>query len=569
MSELVFNEILLISQKEKKARKVEFDPRLTIILGKNRTGKSSLLKSIPRAFSAVPEINHDSWNKASVSCLVKFTIANQQYSILQYGDYYSLFDESNNLLLATDSVTKSLGPYLAGLFAFGLKLKPRNSEELISPPPAYFFLPYYIDQDSSWRKSWATFKSLGQLDKDWKKNLIDYHAGLRPNEYYDIIGKIGGIKENVTKQEAEKRTLTKLLAQANSKFQQINFDVDIAAFQKEIETLLEQCKRLQVIEELHKNKLIELYSKRSSIESQIKITEDALNEARADFGYATYKIPDEHVECPTCGATYENTFAERFAIAKDEERCTHLLFKLNYELMEVNKDIEAEKAKHNDSHKEVADIKKTLEYKQGQIRLKDLIENEGKKELLNVFETSINDAEKTIATLTADIEKLNEQLKKFRDRKRTAEIQTKFKDAMRLNCFQLDVSGTEKSYKNMTGTIAETGSCLPRALLAYYFSMLSVMREYSSSAFAPIIIDSPIQQAQDDINMPKIVQFIRDRQPDNTQVILGLEDLHGVKFDAAKVVTLTDKHSLLQTSQYDDVYSEITPLLEIALGTTK
>lgn len=32
MSELVFNEILLISQKEKKARKVEFDPRLTIIL---------------------------------------------------------------------------------------------------------------------------------------------------------------------------------------------------------------------------------------------------------------------------------------------------------------------------------------------------------------------------------------------------------------------------------------------------------------------------------------------------------------------------------------------------------
>ena len=160
MSELVLNEILLISQKEKRAKKVSFDPNLTLITGKNRTGKSSLLKSIPRAFSAIPERISSSWTDARVTNVVKFTICGVQYSILQYGDFYAIFDESCNLLLATDQVTNGLGPYLAKLLNFELKFKVRDSSNLVSPPPAYFLLPFYIDQDSSWSKNWRTFKYL-------------------------------------------------------------------------------------------------------------------------------------------------------------------------------------------------------------------------------------------------------------------------------------------------------------------------------------------------------------------------------------------------------------------------
>ena len=46
-------------------------------------------------------------------------------------------------------------------------------------------------------------------------------------------------------------------------------------------------------------------------------------------------------------------------------------------------------------------------------------------------------------------------------------------------------------------TISETGSALPRALLAYYFTFLKIMNIYSTSTFCPIIIDSPNQQEQD------------------------------------------------------------------------
>jgi hypothetical protein len=57
---------------------------------------------------------------------------------------------------------------------------------------------------------------------------------------------------------------------------------------------------------------------------------------------------------------------------------------------------------------------------------------------------------------------------------------------------KLDVlTMSEKSYKKITSKIAETGSGNPRALLAYYFSILEVMKEFSTSMFCPIVIDSP------------------------------------------------------------------------------
>jgi hypothetical protein len=116
----------------------------------------------------------------------------------------------------------------------------------------------------------------------------------------------------------------------------------------------------------------------------------------------------------------------------------------------------------------------------------------------------------------------------------------------------------------MDAKISETGSCLPRAYLAYYFSFLHVMREYSSAVYGPIILDSPNQQAQDMTNLPKMMKFIRDRRPANTQLILGTEDLCGVDF-SGKIIELNEKQSLLQESDYEEVYAEVIPLLEKAM----
>ena len=57
-----------------------------------------------------------------------------------------------------------------------------RKEEAITPPPNYMFAPFYIDQDASWDRPWASFRSFYLIPSS--KTLAEYHSGLKPNEYY-------------------------------------------------------------------------------------------------------------------------------------------------------------------------------------------------------------------------------------------------------------------------------------------------------------------------------------------------------------------------------------------------
>jgi hypothetical protein len=60
------------------------------------------------------------------------------------------------------------------------------------------------------------------------------------------------------------------------------------------------------------------------------------------------------------------------------------------------------------------------------------------------------------------------------------------------------------------------------------------------------VIDSPNQQDQDLANLKKMLHFIRDKRPKNSQIVLGLVDDCGVDFDG-DVIELTDNYHLLQS----------------------
>ena len=181
MKKLFISEILLLSQKEKKAKRVEFDRHRTLIYGKNHTGKSSLMKSIYWTFGAEPLFNVK-FKGANITSLVKFELDNEKYQIIRDGKRFSIYDKNNNQLGIFDSVTKELGPFLSNLFDFKPLFQSHKSGFII-PPPAYLLLPFYVDQDESWSKSWSSFKSLQQI-KDYRNQCINYHSGIRPNEYY-------------------------------------------------------------------------------------------------------------------------------------------------------------------------------------------------------------------------------------------------------------------------------------------------------------------------------------------------------------------------------------------------
>ena len=149
MKNLRLRNMLLVSHREKKARKIEFHQNVTVIKGENDTGKSSVIKSIPFAFGANPHQIHPKWKDADVAILVRFYLDDVPYAIYRHRNSFSLFDALDNEIGTYSSVTLELAPVLAKLFDFNLKLSDRDGN-LVTPPPAYLMLPFYIDQDKGW-----------------------------------------------------------------------------------------------------------------------------------------------------------------------------------------------------------------------------------------------------------------------------------------------------------------------------------------------------------------------------------------------------------------------------------
>ena len=549
-----------MSSDTERARIINFHKRATIITGENDTGKSSLIKSIYYAFGAEPRMLKQ-WKETVSKILVHFTVGDREFSLLRNGGSFTIFDQTGKPLDSFTSVTKGLGIYLAQLFQFGIKLT-SQSGELITPPPAYQFLPFYIDQDKGWVETWNSFEKLQQV-KNWRRDLIEYHVGLKPNEYYEIKGKHLNVKEQMIEAQGKAKIFKSVRDQINEKYQEVEFNIDLDEFQEEIRELLVHCGELQKAAEKIKEKLVELYNVKMEVDSQMQIVSNALGEVNSDYKFL--EGLNDHVDCPTCGAAYTVSFAEIFGIALDEGKLEELLQKLQGELQEVNSRISQMSGEHRQHDLETAKVRALLEKKREQVQLKDLIDSESKKKLKAVLQTNLTDANLKTIEIQQEIDDLKTKLDGFTSREKKAEIIIEFKTLMKRYLFELSVAGiSEESYADFTSKIHDQGSDQPRAVLAYTFSILQLMQTRASSAFCPIIIDSPIQQEQDAVNHQRILEFIKKNQPNESQLILGVVDTKNVDF-GGDVITLNQKRHVLREDEYNKATEEMMPFIRAAL----
>jgi hypothetical protein len=539
---------------ERKARTIIFDEQITIITGDNDTGKSSLVKSIFRCFGAEPQ-THDAWARARVTGLLHFTVAQQDLAILRQGSIFTVFDRRKEILGQFQSITNELGPFLANLLKFGLKLQGRNDGQSITPPPAFYFLPFYFDQDRSWNKSWDSFVRLDQMSK-WKLDLVEYHTGIKPNEFYELKGRQALLQKQRDQAQMDLDVVRRIRDELSDQLQTLSFNVDLDAFRDEITELIVECEKIQKTADKVRDRLVTLHNERISLEAQSEIVKSSLSELDKD--YVFLQKADSHVTCPVCNAVYENNFGEVFEIALDEDKCEDLLNRINDELWAVRKKIEAESAKHQEHEVETAKIRALLAKKKEQVELKDLIEGHSKRQVKEVLQGKLAGLNNVLFEAEALLSNLKHELNKLISKERRKEITDMYRSFMRRYLLLLAVpSMADEAHKRVLARITEQGSDLPRALLAYGFSILQTMRKYSTSVFAPIIIDSPIQQEQDKVNHVRILEFIRDHRPADVQLVVGVVDTKGVDFGGKIINLQNEKRSVLVAEEYAESLAEL------------
>lgn len=556
MKNLQLQKLLILSAREKTAQLVKFDPQTTVVLGENDTGKSCLIKSIYSAFGADPAKVNPTWLDAKVDIFVEFTVDDVPYRILRSGNSFGLYNGDGDAIWSGTGVTRGIGPELARLLSFELTL-PDRSGDLLIPPPAFLFLPFYVDQDVSWVGNWNSFANL-QMFSSYRKDVANFHAGLRPNEYYQAKAFKAASDRTRDELKVERRALERASKRLRSNRTRLHFDISPDQFADQIDTLVAECQGLQIEQDKVQHVLSELNSKRAILLEQSVIAENTLADLDADYEFLRRESEDEIV-CPTCGTIHANDFANKFSLISDVDTCRGFLVEVRREIDSVDAKISAESERLRSFSSSVERINGILDEQRGELKLRDLIEGEGERLMDYTFAAEEKEIDSQIGAQEMKSDEAAQSMKSFDDKKRQESIKGLYLGRMNTFVQQLQVPNlTERSYKAIDSNIRETGSDLPRALLAYYYAFIHTMKRFSTSAFCPIVIDTPVQQDQDHVNAARMINFCLNETPKGAQLILGTVSLHGVKYDG-HVITTDAKNKLLKSDLFDEVSDILKP----------
>lgn len=564
MKKLTFKKLYLLSKKAKRAKVLEFDPSVNVITGDNDTGKSSVLKAIYHTFGASPIHKPTNWSETAEITAVEFSLDNSIYTLLRHANAFALFDENKKLVSKYEGVGREngIGTLLSKLLGFDIQMYDKN-DNLRVLTPAYYFLPFYIDQDSGWSKIWESFEGLQQFS-DYKTSMINYHTGIHPKRYFEIKRRIDQINQELTPLDVERNAV--LEAEKRFKTHDGGFDIDLEEFKKEAQSLVVACNTLREKEDKYKDNLSTLEKQRFMLMRQAEIAENARGELEKDHAYVLEQSSKGHVECPTCGTEFENAISKRFRLVEDIELCHSLVLDLTAQEKQITEKIADLTRECSQNQQELKELQSLLEVKKGAISLKDIIGSESKKGVRRLLQEDIERTTRKIEKLNLELAGLKKEKVKIQDKKRIQEICAAYSEKMREYLHALDVLTVPPAqYEKPTSQIKNAGSDLPRAMLARYYGLLHIMEQFSPDYVAcPIIVDSPLQQDPDDKNIEKILQFSVDKKPTNPQLILGTVDTHGLKY-SGKTIQLTNKHRVLSDEDFKTVNPLLTELLDKTL----
>lgn len=550
-----FRKVYLLSRERRRALAMVFGPGATVIQAGNGFGKSALLKSLYDTFGAEPHRIDDEWRSEHVVSAVEFAVDGVVRTIVKSAGTYAIFDQSGVWRFQTSSVMAELAPFMADLLDFRLLMTDKR-DQVVVPPPAYAFAPYYVDQDRSWTTVWEPFK--GMFLSGSAKALAEYHSGLKPNEYYVAQAERDRVSLELNEVQVRRRGLVDAVAHLEETSPETTLYLTLSDFQEETQRLLTESQVLHEREVEHRAKLGGLAEVRSLWSAQLAVTRAALSELDEVFQSATRQPID--VECPTCGEHYSNDISARFKIAADSDTLTAAAQQAQQEIRKTSAEIEKVQANVSAIAAAIERVQAVLSTRRRDLSLGDVVATEGRNAATRVLRRRIDEADTKIGQLSARIEELRIEMRRLLDKKRSETIKSFFAGQIARAAQILDVRLSEEG--SLSSAPKARGSEGPRGLAAYYYAFLHTAREFGSASFCPIVVDAPNQQGQDSAHLPAIIKFLVTDRPKDSQLILAVEDAAGISsVDAVIVQVGQARNQILSEEAYDSVSRHVQPFL--------
>lgn len=558
MKEMYFDNILIADIVEKTAHFHKFKKGFNVVTSQdNHVGKSSLLKSLYFAMGA--EVDFDNvWNKTTKLYIVDFYIDEIKFRLARWQKAFALF-RGIELILTTKSVSRDLAREFEKIFSFAVYMANKKTNKTELAPPAFTFMPYYIDQDRGWSGLYESFSNIDQYKKPDRIKSLYYHLGIYTRSTVELMAKRDILKDKLEqlKAEEEKSRIT------------------IESLYTEIQNLVPA----DSIEELERNLLIPkerialLVSRIGEIRNKIQSLETILYQHEHQLeviqeyrkikdGVSVRENRDEIYICPKCGYSFDE---EIYSVV----RASYNLQNEDYmykQIKQIISSIASELEKYKENYVSLMDELKQQEqaYDEKQDSYEVYLRQRGLQGSVKHFTEQLGKNIYKQEAYGKKIKAIDKDIRKLPNKK---EVEENYIENVRLNIIKLDAwnSAYDGNIK-LLKPIKAQGTLENKIILAQMVGLFQTMQYFRTNTILfPLVVDSPRAKEASHTSSKDILKLIfeMDYLP---QVILATVDYSDFEDEIkrrAKVTVLSEKRKLLNDDTYREYQSTIEELQEL------
>lgn len=558
MRSMYFKDILIADIDKHTARFVEFQPGLNVVTSAdNHVGKSSLVKSLYHALGA--EVKFDNaWSKSTKITAVRAMVNDAEYRFVRFARRFAIF-QGNTLIHMTDSVTKGLAPKLEEIFEFSIYLAEKSdAKRVIQAPPAFTFMPYYIDQDTGWAGLYESFLSLDQFEKKERIKSVYFHLGLFTKWTIEKMGERDRLKDEIAELLVREKEIRVTLKALLDEIQNLIIADNEEELEKYLTVPKERIAALVDAAGKARNRIQELQTILQQHEYQLTIIKE----------YQKIKITDEpdkkslHI-CPRCGYEFDDEIYSLVRSSYNQSNEEYLLQQIELIITSIKSELQKQEQKYVRLMTELREQEQA--YDDSQDAYDTYIRHRGLRETVKKYQVELAENIVEQRDKEDEIKEISKALRKIEGKK---DIEASYIDHVKGNIIRLNAWDTsfEGKIKLLTPITAQ-GSLEGKIVLSQYIGLFQTMDGIQSSIIRfPFVVDSPRGNEASDASSRDILNMIAGIRS-LPQIILATVDYDKYKVgDDAKVIRLTEMRKLLNETTYTERQEEIESLYGLLSG---
>lgn len=548
MKRLTIKKLIVISQSESRSLEVPFENGLNIILGGNKTGKSSIIKSIFMTLGCECKRVESDWKKLISTYLLFFAYGTKSYCIVRQGKKFQIFERNrDNYSCITE--TDDFHEYSNCLMdILGIKMPCISKEgKQFNVTPPLLFRFQYIDQDEGWGKIADSFSNAAYI-KDWKAHTNKYVCGYLDDTYYELQAQKG---EQILERDDKKKELNynqSFVSRITSTLTEIGNIESVDDVTTDIESLLSKAEEMRKLQFSYSAEMSILENEIYVNQHKLHMVEHNLSETKKDIEFAMSQ--EDELVCPICGAVYSNGLDEQLNITSDYAHSEKLMAELRNSISIATEKLEGLKKSYSEVLLEIQSVEKKIHNSQELLSYSSFYKNKGQYEIYESCKAQLEVLKRNVDSCVARIAIIDEKIDEKKSKERSKNIRENIEGYCRTFADAINLPRTFIKLRDFVQIIDRTGSETPRLVYMYQSALYLYNLYRAKSPFNFYVVDTPNQQGQDAENLGSIFRSLELFLSDDGQVIVGTERETGMEQKANNVIRLTEKRRCLNDANY-------------------